>query len=391
MSTQVEYLVIGGGAMGSSAAYFLADSGAEVLLLERFAPGHREGASHGTTRNFNPAYSQPDYVRFLERSNQLWDEISEKSGVQLLNRTGLVNHGDIAGQQAVQQALAGTAFDSQLLSIAEAEERFTGMKFETEVLYIPGGGQLNADLSVSSLQALARARGAEIRHGQRVLELNVVGGSRVDVLAESAQGTERFSAAHVILTAGAWTQSLIGASARLPKIHVTEEHPVHFALRDQHNYWPGFNHTLDSSRDIGSKVFAPVYGMHTPGEGIKVGWHGSGNIIDPEHRPHRVVEEQISALQAYAARWLPGVDPESFEPVSCTYANTEDEDFILDRFGPVTVGAGFSGHGFKFVPAIGEHLALLASGRSGPIPAFSASRIIDKPAFLTRRMQAGLV
>ena len=390
MSAQVEYLIIGGGAMGSATAYFLAEFGAEVLLLERFSQGHHEGASHGSTRNFNPAYAHPDYVRFLERSNRLWDEISGKAGVQLLNRTGLVNHGDIAGQRLVQQALAGTSFDTQILSIAQAEERFGGMKFETEVLYIPGGGQLNADFAVSTLQNLALAAGAQIRHEHRVHAITVVDENSVDVVVESVQGTEQISAAHIILTAGAWTQSLLGRTAALPKIHVTEEHPVHFALRDQQVHWPGFNHTLDRSRGIGAKVFAPIYGMHTPGEGIKVGWHGSGNIIDPEHRPHQVIDEQITALQDYAARWLPGVDPESFEPVSCTYANTEDEDFILDRFGPVTVGAGFSGHGFKFVPAIGEHLALLASEKAAVIPAFSASRAISTPVFLNRRAQAGI-
>lgn len=390
MSAQVEYLIIGGGAMGSAAAYILAESGAEVLLCERFTPGHPEGASHGSTRNFNPAYAHPDYVRFLERSNQLWDEISGRAGVQLLNRTGLVNHGDIAGQRLVQQALAGTSFDTQMLSIAQAEERFGGMKFETEVLYIPGGGQLNADLTVSTLQSLASAAGAEIRHEHRVQAITVVDENHVDVLVESPKGTEHLCAAHIILTAGAWTHSLLSRTAALPKIHVTEEHPVHFALKDQQVHWPGFNHTLDPFRGIGAKVFAPIYGMHTPGEGIKVGWHGSGNIIDPEYRPHLVVDEQITALQDYAARWLPGVDPETFEPVSCTYANTEDEDFILDRFGPVTVGAGFSGHGFKFVPAIGEHLALLASGKTGAIRAFSAARTIGTPAFLNRRAQAGI-
>ncbi len=390
MNADTEYLVIGGGAMGSATAYFLAAAGREVVLLERFEPGHVQGASHGSTRNFNPAYDHLDYVSLLQRSHLLWDEVSQQAGVELLKRTGLVNHGDVPGQRAIHQVLPRAGFTSELLGIDEAQERFAGMRFETEALFIKEGGQINADKAVAAFQQLAAARGAQVIHEAQALSIDVLEENLVSVLVRQSSGERTITARHLVVTAGAWTQRLLCHAVALPKIHVTEEHPVHFALKNEAAFWPGFNHTLDPARAIGSTVFAPVYGMHTPGEGIKVGWHGSGNIIDPEYRPHRVTQEQIAALQDYAARWLPGVDSESFEPVSCTYANTEDEHFILDRFGPVTVGAGFSGHGFKFVPAVGEHLAQLASGKTGVIPAFSASRIIDNPVFLNRRAEACL-
>ncbi|UYQ77150.1 FAD-dependent oxidoreductase [Glutamicibacter sp. JL.03c] len=389
MSNDVEFLIIGGGAMGSATALSLAQLGHEVLLLERFEPGHLNGASHGTTRNFNPAYARPEYLRLLQRANILWDELSTQAGTELLHRTGLVNHGIVAEQRHMHQVLASAGFSSELLGIEEAEERFSGMRFETEVLHIPAGGQINADATVAALQRLAAEAGASIRHSQQVTGFEVLSEDQVAVAVRTTQGEQRVLARHVVLTAGAWTRQL-GGSLPLPAIHVTEEHPVHFALRAEPGNFPGFNHSLHSGRDIGSPVFGPVYGMHTPGAGIKVGWHGSGRIIDPEQRPHLVIEDQLVALQQYAQRWLPGVNPQDFAAISCTYANTEDEDFILDRLGPVTVGAGFSGHGFKFVPAIGEHLAQLASGRTAPIPAFSAARTIGAPVFLERRAQAGL-
>lgn len=386
----MEYLVIGGGAMGSATALSLATAGHEVLLLERFESGHVQGASHGTTRNFNPAYARTPYVRLLQCANLLWDELSEASGVQLLNRTGLVNHGDVQGQRQIQQVLKAAGFDSDLLSIAQAEEQFAGMKFETEALHIPAGGQINADLTVSTLQKLATASGAVIRHNQRVTEINVVSDALVSVRVQTLQGANVVKAKHVVVTVGAWTQQLLGHLFKIPRIHVTEEHPVHFAQADFPAHWPGFNHTLHPGRDIGARIFGPIYGMRTPGEGIKVGWHGSGQVIDPDNRPHETAAEQIRALQDYASIWLPGTDPQRFESVSCTYANTEDEDFILDRFGPVTVGAGFSGHGFKFVPAIGEHLAQLATGQADTEPLFAAARTNNTPVFLERRQLVGL-
>lgn len=390
VSNDVDFLIIGGGAMGSAAAWSLASAGHEVLLLERFAPGHLEGASHGATRNFNPAYTEPEYLRLLQRSDALWDSLSEQAGTRLLERTGLVNHGIVAEQRAMHQVLAHAGFGSELLSIAAAEERFAGMKFETEVLHIPAGGQINADLAVASLQKLAVAHGAAVEYGHRVTALEVLADDRVEVQVQHQGTMSAIRARHAIVTAGAWTAQLLGDAFKLPAIHVTEEHPVHFAQKDLPAHWPGFNHTLDPARDIGSRVFGPIYGMRTPGEGIKVGWHGSGRIIDPEHRPHQASDEQLRGLQDYAARWLPGADPSRYETVSCTYANTVDEHFILDSLGPVTVGAGFSGHGFKFVPAIGEYLADLALGRRAADPLFSATRTAAKPVFLERRRAVGL-
>ncbi|WP_349930638.1 FAD-dependent oxidoreductase [Glutamicibacter mishrai] len=389
MSNDVEFLIIGGGAMGSAAALSLAQRGHEVLLLERFEPGHLKGASHGTTRNFNPAYARPEYLHLLQRADSLWDELSAQAGTELLHRTGLVNHGIVAEQRQMHQVLAEAGFASELLGIEEAEERFGGMRFETEVLHIPAGGQINADATVAALQSLAAQAGAGVRHSQQGTGIEVLGEERVAVEVRNANGNETLHARQVILTAGAWTRQLLPGVV-LPRIHVTEEHPVHFALRQDPGRFPGFNHILDGSRDIGSPVFGPIYGMHTPGSGIKVGWHGSGAVIDPEHRPHQVIEEQLHALQLYAQRWLPCVDPQDFEPVSCTYANTDDEHFILDRLGPITIGAGFSGHGFKFVPAIGEYLAELALGIRGSEALFTATGTERAPLFLERRRTLGV-
>ena len=66
-------------------------------------------------------------------------------------------------------------------------------------------------------------------------------------------------------------------------------------------------------------------------------------------------------------------------PISCTYTTTPDHDFVLDRRGPLVVAAGFSGHGFKFAPAIGRVLADLAEEPADdPVrashPAFHLSR-----------------
>jgi glycine/D-amino acid oxidase-like deaminating enzyme len=61
----------------------------------------------------------------------------------------------------------------------------------------------------------------------------------------------------------------------------------------------------------------------------------------------------------------------------CLYARTPDHDFVIDRhleYPNVVIGAGFSGHGFKFTPAVGEHLVQLALDDANPLELFSLNR-----------------
>jgi sarcosine oxidase len=186
------------------------------------------------------------------------------------------------------------------------------------------------------------------------------------------------TAAQAVVTAGGWTEKLLSGAAgsgklRIPRLTVTQEQPAHFRVADQGAAWPGFNHTPGPAPAY-KDWYSPVYGMQTPGEGIKAGWHGVGPVVDPDNRSFLPEPVQLAALQDYARTWLPGVDADSFEAISCTYTTTPDEDFILDRIGPVVIGAGFSGHGFKFTPVVGRILADLATGTRPAPQIFSAAR-----------------
>ena len=60
---------------------------------------------------------------------------------------------------------------------------------------------------------------------------------------------------------------------------------------------------------------------------------------------------------------LPDLPGTFLRAKTCLYSNTPDEHFVIARHPAheaVTVACGFSGHGFKFVPVVGEILADLA-------------------------------
>ena len=113
-----------------------------------------------------------------------------------------------------------------------------------------------------------------------------------------------------------------------------------------------------------------MYGLPGPGEGVKVGFHGTGREVHPDSRTFTADPAQLAELEEHVRRWLPGLEPVA-DPVSCTYTSTPTGEFVLDRVGAVVVAAGFSGHGFESAPAVGRVLADLAVGAPVDAGAFS--------------------
>lgn len=379
MVTRVETIVVGGGAMGAATAWQLARRGRDVALLERYEPGHRMGASHGASRNFNVAYADPTYVGMLVEVLPLWRELEAEADVALLELVGVANHGP-RDFGAVHEALTAAGVPSEFLTAKQAAKRWPGIRFDTRVLFNEQAGRVDADATVRALHATAAAAGADVRHRTQATRIEVLGDDRVRVASVTDTGAaEVFEARTAVVTLGAWTTKLLGGVS-LPPLVVTQEQPAHFATRDDAMTWPSFNHFPGAAADGYDYWRSPVYGMLTPGEGVKAGWHGVGPVVDPDERDFAAESEQLAALQRYAREWLPGVDADAVAPISCTYTTTPDEHFVLDRIGPVVVGAGFSGHGFKFTPVVGRILADLADG-SGEAPSlFAADRVIGAAA-----------
>jgi sarcosine oxidase len=369
--------------MGSSAAWQLARRGREVTLVERFGPGHTQGASHGASRNFNLSYADDTYLSLLREALPLWRELEDETGVAVLDQVGLANHGANPAFDAVASALPNYGFDASFLTTEEAGERWPGIRFDTRVLFTPQAGRLNADAAVSALQRAATARGAVVRHHSRVVAIRVVSENSVHVdvqpvdaeSGEASGALETVDARRVVVTLGAWTSKLIGSSVRLPSLVVSQEQPAHFAVRDSSLVWPGFNHAPTPGDRAYDYWYSPVYGMFTPGHGVKAGWHGTGAVLDPDARTFVAEPAQRAALQRYAREWLPGADPETLVEISCTYTTTPDSNFVLDSAGPLVIGAGFSGHGFKFTPSIGRMLADVADGTAAAPALFSLAAV----------------
>ena len=237
MAARRETVVVGGGAMGSATAWQLARRGRQVTLLERYGARHAMGASHGRSRNFNVTYVEPAYQAMLQEAAVLWRELEDESGAALLDVVGVTNHGaGVAPDLA--DVLGALGARAEMLRPEEAQERWSGIRFDTRVLHCPDGGRLDAEESVAALQAEAARHGGEVLLDTQVDSIDVRTDGRVEVTTPD----EVFVADTVVVTAGAWTEKLLGASVALPRLVVTQEQPAHFAVSDPTAVWPSYNH-----------------------------------------------------------------------------------------------------------------------------------------------------
>ena len=342
-----DVIIVGGGAMGLSAAWWLARGGRDVVVLEQFALGHVRGSSHGGSRIFRLAYPDVRYVRMAQEALPLWRELEDDSGTALLDVTGGIDHGATASVESVASGLgeAGAAFE--WLPAAAAAERWPAMRFDGErVLFQPDAGRCRADAAVHALAGAAGAHGAEVYFEQAVEALAI---DDAGVVAETDFGD--YAAPVAVVTCGAWAPSFLRGRVDLPPMSVTQEQYFHFLPRDPSSEWPSFIHHVRPFR----------YGLETPGEGVKVAEHHSGPAVDPDTRSFEIDPDGETRVTAYVEEWLPGLDPYAVTAATCLYTTTPTEDFVIERHGPLVVGAGFSGHGFKFVPLVGRMLAELAT------------------------------
>ncbi|GAA1088364.1 FAD-dependent oxidoreductase [Nocardiopsis composta] len=360
---EVETAVVGAGLMGSATAWALARRGRSAALFEQYPIGHRNGSSHGSARIVRRAYADPLHVRLTGRAMELWREAEERSGRALLRMTGGLDHGR-SGAEEIAAVLEREDVPHELLDPAEAERRWPGMRFEGRVLFHPEAGTVDADAAVAAFTGLARAGGCSV-HPETPVRRIEADGDRVRL--ETAAGTVR--ARRVVAAAGAWTSELLGGLVALPALTVTQQQVFHFPRRGLAAGAPTVVHhtadpvvySLPGGRDGG------------PGDGRKIAEYRDplSPPVTPATRTGRVDPRARDRVAGYVRRWLPGLDPEPFNEATCLYTSTADEEFVLDRSGPVVVCSPCSGHGAKFAPLIGESAADLAAGGRPLTPRFA--------------------
>jgi sarcosine oxidase len=349
--------IIGLGVMGSAALAALARRGKRVVGIDRFAPGHDRGSSHGTTRVIRLGYFEhPSYVPLVRAAYPLWRELEARSGQSLLTITGIVEIGGPASD-----LVAGTLRSSRLhglphevLDARSLMKRFPAFRLPDDFVGVfqPDGGFVRADPAVAALQAFASRSGAELIWNEPVLAVEP---HRDGVRVTTRHGDIRARCA--IVAAGPWLKSLL---PQLPvPLRVTRQVLAWFEPADRPRFaaerFPVF--LLENADGI-------FYGFPADAAGLKVAKHHHlDEAVDPDHYDRAVSATDEAVIRVALKAHLPDADGRLLAAQTCLYTMTPDGDFILDRLPgcpEIIVAAPCSGHGFKFAPVIGEILADLA-------------------------------
>ena len=351
-------IVIGVGGMGSSTLYHLARRGLKVLGLEQFEIPHELGSSHGYSRMIRYTLQEhPSYVPLVKRAYELWHELEQNINETLVITTGSVRAGppDSDFYRGAIESCDLHQIPYEILNNTEVNRRFPGYQFPDGIssVYQADGGFVLPEMCIVGHAQAAEEAGATIHTGETVLGWEIQNDS-----VSIRTNREVYSAARLVVTAGAWAAKLVPnvATYAIPERQVLgwfqPERPELFTPER----FPVFGIWTEEGRYYGF----PNYSV----PGFKIGKsHHLFQKVDPDTMDREVHPEDEEVLRRFTSRYFPLAAGELLDRIPCLYTNTPDEQFmigVLPAQPQVSVAAGFSGHGFKFASVIGEIMADLA-------------------------------
>jgi sarcosine oxidase len=370
-----DVIVIGVGGMGSAAAFELARRGRRVLGLEQFTPGHDRGSSHGQTRIIRTAYYEhPAYVPLVREAFGRWRDLELRQSCRLLTECPLLTLGLPDGEmiRGVQGSAAQHHLPVEHLGPRDIRQRFSQFRVGDEYVGLleRSAGFLAVEECVLAHARAAEQLGARIHSGEKVLSWDATAGG-VTVHTSAA----RYSGARLIITAGPWVGRLLGACG--VRLTVMRQVALWFGTRDDQALRPGPfpMFILDTSAG-----YCYGFPLIDPADGMKVARHyGAPELMGPEEIDRTLRPDDEEQVRCFLREHLPAANGPVRRSSICIYTLTPDRHFLIGLHPDcpnVALAAGFSGHGFKFAPVVGEILAdLVEAGRtSWPIDLFRLDR-----------------
>lgn len=361
-------IVIGFGGMGSAALRFAALSGRKVLGIDQHGPAHTHGSSHGQTRVIRKSYFEhPDYVPLLVESYDLWDELNRRHRTnpetkELLTRCGVLQVGPADGQVLTGVLASAKAHDLKVEQFTREQitRRLPILKVPQhhQGVFEPEGGFLRVEICVAAFLKQAIVHGAQLMSNTT---LQLIDGGDGRLRAQTSRG--EFTADQMIVTAGPRSQSV------LPQLNL----PLKVLAKQQHWY------QIDRVDQKLVNEFPCVFFEHDDGScfyatpeldtlGMKVCEHTGGDVVDDLSQfSGDLSDSQKARVDDFLSDHFHFTKSRLVHHSMCKYTMTPDSHFIVDRHpvhSQLVYAAGFSGHGFKFAPAIGKRLVGMLDGET---------------------------
>jgi len=346
LPTRASVVVIGGGAIGTSVAFHLAEAGVEgVVLVERGALGG--GSTGQAAGGIRAQFSDALNVRIAQRSLAAYRAFGERPGVEIDFRADgylflLDRDEDVAAFEAAIELQSALGVPSRMLAPAQAAALCPLLDTDglLAAAYSPADARATPDAVVQGYAAAARVHGAHLATGCEALDVAVEGGEIRAV--ETARGAIATSA--VVCAAGPWSRAC-GALAGV-ELPVTPVRTRVLLTEPVAGVPDAMPLTVDFSRR---------YYLHPEGAGLLLGYTEPG---EPAGFDAQETDDWLAGLLAAAARRTPVVAETGMRGGwSGLFENTPDHNALLGEAVAVPgfyYATGFSGHGFMQAPAVGE-------------------------------------
>lgn len=369
MNNQFDAVVVGAGGVGSAAAYYLSKAGKKVLLLEQFELNHQNGSSYGHSRVIRYTYNNPIYINLMRDAYPLWFALQKEAGEQLYVKTGGLDFGfpDTPTFQALKTSMDTAGLDYEHLDKTDIAQRYPQFALDDgmEGLFQSEAGLLRTSRCVLAHTRLAQERGAVVKDQTPVVKI-----TPTEQGVEVHTNIEVYGCDRIVLTAGSWAKGLLADQGIDLPLKIMPCQLGFYAPKKPTDFVPGkfpvfFAHMNGNYGEM-------PYGIphEDPSIGIKLttfyGWDTVEKPSEVDYTPSQAWTERI---QAWAKQYIPDAAGPLMSTRRCLYTLTPEKHFIVDQHPghpQVVIGAGFSGHGFKFTTLMGKMLADLAVDGATP-------------------------
>jgi monomeric sarcosine oxidase len=375
-----DHVVVGAGALGSAAAYWLSRRSSSLLVCEQYEIGHERGASQDYSRIIRHAYHDLAYAVLTQAAYDAYRVAEQESRQRLITRSGSLDLADVAGPAApVLDAMA-----SSLEAQGHTYERLRGEALrrrfpqwqvgeEIEAIFQADGGVLDIGRANAVHLALARRNGATVRGNTPVAALEPYGDGVIVRLG--SDGSEKVRARSVVVAASAWAPRLLQPLGVDLKLTISEEQVTYFGTSNLASFSPEVFPVYIFHAEPEFYGF-PVYGLMA----TKCARDLSGRFTTIQNRTEAPDASVTAQVQDFLGRYLPDALGPIVSEKACFYDLTPDRHFVVDAVpgAPQIAFCQGAGHAAKFAGLLGRIMSeLVTQGTTKhPIDPFR----LDRPA-----------
>ena len=382
MRDTAEVVIVGGGIEGAAAAWALARRGVtDVLVVERGTVGSgMTGKSSGIVRCH---YGVSSLAAMATVGLEVFENAEELFGSDIgFRQTGYVVGVGEPNVESLRKSLVAqraVGVDTEEIDATEVARMWPYADLEPFAAfgYEPRGGFGDGYRTAQAFAVSARAAGVRIRQGTTMTDL-VLDGDRVTGIRLS-DGTE-VASANVVVATGVWTRELLAQFGIDVPIRVVREQIVMIS--------PGISKEAVARLPVFSDLVSLQYIRPEPGGEILFGNSDLSRVqeADPDAYLNRASDDFVEMTIDRVGTRFPGfADASITGSYAGCYDVTPDWNPVISHTGidGLVVAAGFSGHGFKIAPAVGQLIAdLVVDGRSAdpriPETDFRLSRFAEE-------------